>query len=297
MEGLSILTHRISTLNGFLGNIDEDGYIQARVQGLTNTLRFKHQVVVNLPGVDKPYGIDIRGCLIAPEGYELLGSDMCSLEDRTKQHYMWDYDSDYVKEMMTDDFDPHLDLCVAGGLLSIDSVRLHKAGVSDHSRERKLGKAANYSCVSGAGGPTVARAAGISEHEGTKLVKAYWKRNWSVKAIAEAQVVKVSGGMKWLYNPVSGFWYSLRHEKDRFSTLNQGTGVYCFDMWVKKVKSKGLPIIGQMHDEIIGLVKKGVRERATSVCKWAVGEINKELKLNRELDVDVQFGSSYAEIH
>jgi len=306
LEGLSILTHRISILNGFLGNIDEDGYIQARIQGLTNTLRFKHQVVVNLPGVDKPYGTDIRGCLIAPEGYELLGSDMCSLEDRTKQHYMWDFDPDYVKEMMTDDFDPHIDLAMFAKAMKPEDAHNFKNATPEFKLKplykalgalRKTYKQVNYSCVYGAGGATVGRSAGVSTHKGGLLVEAYWKRNWSVKAIAEAQVVKVSGGMKWLYNPVSGFWYSLRHEKDRFSTLNQGTGVYCFDMWVKKVKSKGLPIIGQMHDEIIGLVKKGVRERATSVCKWAVGEINKELKLNRELDVDVQFGSSYAEIH
>ena len=306
LEGLSILTHRISILNGFLGNIDEDGYIQARIQGLTNTLRFKHQVVVNLPGVDKPYGTDIRGCLIAPEGYELLGSDMCSLEDRTKQHYMWDFDPDYVKEMMTDDFDPHIDLAMFAKAMKPEDAHNFKNATPEFKLKplykalgalRKTYKQVNYACVYGARGATVGRSAGVSTHKGGQLVEAYWKRNWSVKAIAEAQVVKVSGGMKWLYNPVSGFWYSLRHEKDRFSTLNQGTGVYCFDMWVKKVKSKGLPIIGQMHDEIIGLVKKGVRERATSVCKWAVGEINKELKLNRELDVDVQFGSSYAEIH
>jgi hypothetical protein len=34
----------------------------------------------------------------------------------------------------------------------------------------------------------------------------------------------------WLYNPVSKFWYSAIY-KDIFSTLNQGTGVYCFDTW------------------------------------------------------------------
>ena len=39
-------------------------------------------------------------------------------------------------------------------------------------------------------------------------------------------------GSTWLYNPVSEFWYSLRSDKDRFSTLNQGTGVFCFDSWV-----------------------------------------------------------------
>ena len=306
LEGLSILTHRIGLLNGFMESVNEEGFIEAQVQGLTNTLRFKHKVVVNLPGVDKPYGNDIRGCLVCPSGYELLGSDMCSLEDRTKQHYMWEFDPEYVKEMMTDDFDPHIDIAVQAGMMSkVDGDRFKNADEEfAHSKTykalkeaRSTAKQTNYSCVYGAGGATVARAAGISIRAGEEVVEIYWKRNWAVKAVAEAQTVKVCNGSKWLYNPVSGFWYSLRHEKDRFSTLNQGTGVYCFDMWVKFVRSKGLPLIGQMHDEIIGLIRKGLRERATAVCKWAVGEVNKLLRLNRELDVDVQFGNSYADIH
>ena len=126
LEGLSILTHRISILNGFLENVDEDGNIQARIQGLTNTLRFKHQVVVNLPGVDKPYGVDIRGCLIAPEGYELLGSDMCSLEDRTKQGFMKEYDPKYVEEMSAVDFDPHTGLAVFAGEITKEEEEFFK---------------------------------------------------------------------------------------------------------------------------------------------------------------------------
>lgn len=306
LEGLSILTHRISILNGFLENVDEDGYIEAQVQGLTNTLRFKHKVCVNLPGVDKPYGEDIRGCLIAPDGYELLGSDMSSLEDRTKQHYMWDYDPEYVKEMMTDDFDPHIDLAEFAKAMSkedahtfknpppkFEHTKLYKA----LSKVRKDYKAVNYSCVYGAGGATVGRAIGKGKAAGDALVEAYWKRNWSVKAIAEDQLVKTSGGVMWLYNPVSEFWYSLRYKKDIFSTLNQGTGVFCFDTWVKWVRSKGLPIIGQFHDEIIGCIKLGLRKRAEAVCKWAVKKTNDELLLNRDLDCSIDFGDSYAEIH
>ena len=78
---------------------------------------------------------------------------------------------------------------------------------------RKIYKAANYACVYGAGGATVARSAGISEREGVKLVEAYWKRNWSVEAIANSQTVKQCRRQKWLYNPVSKLWYSLRAEK------------------------------------------------------------------------------------
>ena len=144
LDGLSVLTHRTSLLKGFMKAVDEEGYVKAEIQGLTNTLRFKHAVCVNLPGIDKPYGELIRGCLTAPEGYELCGADMSSLEDRTKQHYMWKFDKAYVREMMTPDFDPHLDLAVSAGALTREQVAKHKAGIEDHKAARKIYKAANY---------------------------------------------------------------------------------------------------------------------------------------------------------
>jgi len=297
LDGLSVLSHRISILKGFLSNVDANGYVKASMQGLTNTLRLKHRVCVNLPGVNKPYGELIRGCLIAPSGYKLCGSDMSSLEDRTKQHYMWDYDKDYVLEMTTEDFDPHLDLAVAAGAMSQEQANNHKTGKEDWGVVRHTYKQANYSCVYGAGGSTVARAAGIATSKGDRLVEAYWKRNWSVRAIADAQEVKVCRGQKWLYNPVSRLWYSLRHEKDRFSTLNQGTGVWCFDTWVKHQRDLGLVQVAQFHDETINLIKEGEEEITESLLKEAIKRTNDEIKLNRKLDIDVQFGYNYSEIH
>ena len=162
---------------------------------------------------------------------------------------------------------------------------------------RKKGKATNYSATYGAGGATIARAADVPVHEGEQLHGAYWKLNWSIPAVADSLTVKTCKKQKWLYNPVSKLWYSLRHEKDRWSTLNQGTGVWCFDTWVKYQRQKGLPQIGQMHDETINLVKEENKEKAEKVLRWAINQTNKELNLNRELDIDVQFGINYAQIH
>lgn len=297
LEGLSIATHRISIFKGFLESVGEDGHIPAQVQGLTNTLRFKHKTLVNLPAVDKPYGKEVRGCLTAPEGFVLCGSDMSSLEDRTKQHYMWDYDPDYVKEMIRPDFDPHLDIAVQAKGLTEQQVKEHKEGKANYKKERHKYKQVNYSAVYGAGAPNVARSAGVPEKEAQQLLDVYWKRNWSVKAIAKDCEVKVVNGQMWLYNPVSRFWYSLRYEKDRFSTLNQGTGVFCFDTWVYEMFSKGLIPIGQFHDEVILITKIGDEEKTELKLKESVQKVNKILKLNRELDVDVQFGNNYSEIH
>jgi hypothetical protein len=110
-------------------------------------------------------------------------------------------------------------------------------------------------------------------------------------------VTKKALGIEWLFNPVSKFWYSLRSEKDKFSTLNQGTGVYCFDMWIKNFFDSRPQITGQMHDEVILCVKKGYRDQCTKLLKDAVYKVNEQLNLNRDLDVDVQFGLNYAQIH
>lgn len=306
LNGLSILTHRISILSGFLANVDEDGYVQAQIQGLTNTLRFKHRVVVNLPGIDKPYGPDIRGCLVCPEGYELGGSDMKALEDRTKQHYMWPHDPDYVKDMLADDFDPHIDISVFAGLMTQEEGDAYKAADKEFEQTpvykalkvvRAVGKKGNYTAVYGAGDAAIARAIGRPLHEGKKFKEAYWGRNWSVLAIAEEQVVKKCLGGMWLFNPVSELWYSLRYEKDRFSTLNQGTGVWCFDTYIKHIRNGGPPLCGQFHDEFISVVRIGMRDKLKAHCQRAMVKTNEELKLNRELDFSIDFGKSYADIH
>ena len=162
---------------------------------------------------------------------------------------------------------------------------------------RKKGKATNYSATYGAGGATIARSAGVSEGEGNKLHEAYWKLNWSIPAIADSLTVKTCKGQKWLYNPVSRLWYSLRAEKDKWSTLNQGTGVWCFDTWVRHQRDLGLVQVAQFHDETINLVKEGDEVETQKLLRLAIDRTNEELSLNRELDIDVQFGYNYSEIH
>jgi len=309
LREMSIVKHRLGVVNGFLKNVDEDGYVYAAVQGLTNTLRFKHKICVNLPSVRKPYGKEIRGLLTSRSSEtELCGSDMSSLEDRTKQHYMWKYDPEYVKEMMQPGFDPHCDMAIAAHLMTEVEANWYKAfnkedKDADSNRHsalalvRHAGKSTNYAATYGATGPTIARSAGVEEEMGDTLYQAYWRRNWSLTAIADACIVKHSRGMKWLWNPVAKIWFYLKADKDRFSTLNQSTGTYCFDRWIYYILEQRPQLTAQFHDEGIWELAKGNRKAMTSILKSAMKSVNEELGLNRELDCDVDFGDSYAEIH
>jgi hypothetical protein len=298
LDGLTVLSHRASILKGFLDS-HRDGWLKAEIAGFTNTLRFKHmKPLVNLPGVDKPYGDVIRGVLTCPEGYTLCGSDMTSLEDTTKRHYMKPLDPDYVEEMSREGFDPHLDLALFAGDITQEEIDDYNSGKRpDIKHLRKAYKVVNYSATYKVGAAKLARETGKSEREAKALLDAFWKRNWSVDKIAKTlRVREVLGGM-WVQNPVSKFWYSLRSDKDRFSTLNQGTGVFCFDSWVAICRKNGVQTIGQFHDEVIAVVPLGQEQHTHDTMKKAVQKVNEKLGLNVPLGCDVQFGNTYAEIH
>ena len=112
-------------------------------------------------------------------------------------------------------------------------------------------------------------------------------------------------GKMWLVNPINGFAYSLRGEKDRFSTLCQGTGSYFFDMWVDLILDKMLLKFGvkrltaTMHDEFTQCFKDTEENKQImkEITESSIEDINVRYYLRRNLGCDVQFGLTYAGIH
>ena len=297
LDGLSVINHRLGVFKGFL-DCHKDGWLKAEIAGFTNTLRFKHyKPLVNLPGVDKPWGKEIRGCLTAPEGYTLCGADMTSLEDTTKRHYMQPIDPDYVAEMSREGFDPHLDLAKHAGAITQADIDKHNLGEISLKALRKNYKVVNYSATYGVGATKLSRTTGLSVKESKKLLDAFWDRNHAITKLVNNMYPREKNGKKWLKNPVSGYYHSLRSDKDKFSTLNQSTGVFCFDNWVALCRRNGVQTIGQFHDEIIALVADGQQEQTKQLMEKAIATLNDKLKLNVPLGVDAQFGTNYAEIH
>lgn len=330
LEGYFVIRHRIGILEGFLENKDKNGRVIAAVQGFTNTLRFKHTIVVNLPVLFRAYGDRIRSCLVADEGYKLCGADISGVEEGTKHHYMMYYDPLYVKEQRQYGFDPHLDIAVQAKLISIDEMNWYKWQKKDEVEEgmnkkvfgplvpdhlknmtideskvlktkiaeiRDRSKKSNFAAVYGAGIPKIALTARIPISLSRIFYKAYWRRNHSVKKIANSCKIRTVGSQMWLHNPVSQFWYPLKLEKDKFSTLNQSTAVYVFDTWVRKVRSKGIKLCGQYHDELIAPVTIGNESRMQQTIKDSMDEANKELQMKIEFGISVQFGDRYSDIH
>lgn len=316
LEGLYIAQHRTGIIKSYFENMDKQGKIYSTAHGFTNTLRLKHSVpTVNLPSVAKPYGEQIRGALTVPSNaYTMFGADLSALEDSTKQHYIYFYDPDYVTQMRVPGFDPHLDIAVLGELMSEEQSNRYKEldKKENLTHEEKMeflelktirgnGKTTNFAATYGASPTKIAETANQPLAIGKKLYDAYWKRNWAVKQTAKDVTIKVVYNKKWLYNPTSGFWYFLKNEKDNFSVLNQSTGVYVFDSWLRKVKLKvnpiGIHIVLQYHDELLGICLKFQKEVVEKLIASAIKEANKELKLNVEIKNSISWGQNYADCH
>ena len=171
---------------------------------------------------------------------------------------------------------------------------------------RKGGKTTTYASVYNAGPAKIAQAAKVTEREGKVMHEAYWTMNWSVKTIAEEQVViKDAKGHSWLINPINGFCYSLRKESDRFSTLAQGTGSFFFDMWVDYIleammeKWNKKTLTASMHDENVLVIKDSepAKTAIKQIISEAIDKVNTTFKLRRKLGCETQYGQRYAEIH
>jgi hypothetical protein len=318
IKGLGILKHRAGMVKGFLEN-HIDGYLIARAQGFTNTLRLKHRELVNLPSSRVPYGEDIRGLLIAEEGQVLLGSDLSSLENKCKNHFQWPLDPEYVVTQQTPGYDPHLQLAVVAGLITEAEMEWYKANkdredltdaesvkVKHISLMRSIAKTAGYALQYGAGAATVARAAGVPFKQGEAIRTAYLDLNWSIDAIAQSTTVMKCCGYSWQWNPINSIWYWLKSEKDRFSTLCQGSGSYICDIWIENMHiicrerhGSNAPVIGEFHDEGILRLKDKPAARLLmgGIVKESIVRVNELLKLNTTLDCEVQFGNNYSEIH
>jgi DNA polymerase I-like protein with 3'-5' exonuclease and polymerase domains len=168
---------------------------------------------------------------------------------------------------------------------------------------RATGKSTNYACQYGSGVKTLARTAKIETSLAKQLHAGYHKLNWSIGQISKmTHVVNTSSGM-WQYNPISKMYYSLRADKDRFSTLIQGTGAYILDLWLyyceRLAKQRGLEynLAFQAHDELVLSIDEDKQEVYRQLVADSLQKVNDQLKLNRELACEINFGKKYSDIH
>lgn len=314
LEGYYQIKHRIGIFEGYLKYVDKNGFVYSTANGFTKTHRLQHSSpIVNLPKPGVFFGKEVREVLTVPnDAYLIIGSDVSGLEDNTKRHWLYYFDPEYVREQMVEGFDAHLEIGVLAGLISLEDAEFYKNPPENPSEEdkkrikiiktkRSTAKSANFASTYGAGIPKIAETAKISLEDATSLYNTYWKRNWAIKAVEKSVTVKKVNGKIWLKNPLSGFWLFLETEKDKFSALNQNSGVVVVDNWIKYVRKSlneiGLGISLQYHDEILLTFPLEYKDFIIEVLQTSMQKVNKELNLNVEIQISIDTGKNYAEVH
>ena len=305
LEGLSILSHRISLLKGFLRDEKERRLYQG-IHSMANTWRDNYSGIVNLPLPTKLYADSIRKCFKADEGKVLVSADLSSLENFCKYHFTYQYDKKFVETNLTEGFDSHLDLGLTSGIMTQEEVDYYlnynketddASKYSEIKQKRAICKTCNYALVYGSAPATLARNTGITEKLARQVHTAYWKINQSVIDFTESLVTKEVNGQLWLLNPVNNYWYFLRALKDKFSLVNQSLGNIVFTTWLKYCRSLGLISNWTMHDEFtINCFPEEIEENKIKIQK-AMDMTNEELKLNVKISCDIQTGLNYAQTH
>lgn len=334
LADLSLLQHRRGYFVGFLRDKIRGNKIVADIAGLTNTLRARHKTLVNLIKPTAPYGEYVRSLLKPPAGYLMIGSDVGALESVTRNNFVYDIDREFVEAQSHPFYDPHLEICEIAGLATPAEcffykwwkekrknphIRLEEIGDVPENfefivetyktdeqknefhekldKKRHSGKSTNYSSMYGIGKDKLAKDLGITTKEAGKLIDAYWIKNKCVKTFSESCETKTVNGQLWVKNPLNGYYYSLRSNKDIFSTVNQSSGDYIFTLWQHNLMNMGITLYGGWHDEIVTCCKPEDKNTTIQKLKDAMELVNKQLKLKVPVGIDYKVGGSYAEVH
>ncbi len=297
IEGLSVINHRISFVNGLLEEAYKNsGWVSQTLHALTSTTRFRHKNVVNVPSQGH-FAKEIRSLFIPPVGHKLIGADLQALESKIRDHEIILIDPDYVSDMSSTDFDAHLDIALRSGILTPQQVQDHKDGVADYSKERKAAKQLNFAAIYGVGAKTLSINTGFSISKCEQLISGYWERNWSVKQFSESLEIKKCLGFEWVRSPISGFYLELRTRKDTFSAVTQHGGVFMFDTWQMYARQFGLQTVAEFHDECIIYVKEDQVEESINILNKSCKLANKRLNTRVTINITAKSGDNYYQIH
>lgn len=327
LESMSTLVHRAGKLKAFLEMRNEDDRVFMSSMSLTSTMRIKHRKPLeNMPKSYKPFASAIRGSIVAGEGNVLIGVDLSSIEDKTKRHFIYDLDPEYVELQESPGFDPHIDIAKLAGMVGeedADFYATHRKAIengeitdeevlkrfSDIDRKRDGAKVANFSCTYGAGAPAVSAGAKIPLPMAESLVKTYRQRNWAVDVMTKRAPTKTVRGKTYIHNSISGFWMPLRHEKDRLSAINQSAAVYVFDTWAwtirkmlenafkdRPIDSFGAHIPFEYHDEVVIEAREEDADKVLKIVERATQIVNDRLKLNITVGYGAGVGRTYSDV-
>lgn len=283
----------------------------------TNTARFRHTTVVNVPRAfsdkdeDSPtygelqwypqhqdsfFGTEMRSLFTSgeDEDYVLVGADAAGLELRCLAHYM--NDPEFTKTLLEDDIHEYM-WDKAGGVLYVKSRQDMKTtvyallyGAGDY----KLGT----TCTAKTGSAYAAYGKAVKSALFAGLPKLGDLVSLVISASSRGYLRGLDGRKIWMRRGSRGV-----ATNKALNTLLQSTGGILVKKWTvlvyEEIKKRGLDAkeIIHMHDEFTYLVHKDYAEEVAEIMAEKMVEAGEYFNLNLPLAADPQIGHTWAEIH
>ena len=127
----------------------------------TNTGRFTHRVIANVPRCTSIYGREMRSLFTVPEGKVLVGWDASALEARVEGHYTWRYDNGSYASILLDG-------------------DIHQANADVFECDRETSKATKYAITYGCQPEKLAQTLHCTLDRAKGIYRAFWETSTSL---------------------------------------------------------------------------------------------------------------------
>jgi hypothetical protein len=196
----------------------------------TNTFRYAHKDVANIPRSTSVYGAYIRALFGVPEGQYQVGSDSNGLEARVEGHYTKQFEGgeEYAKALVAEK--PNDIHTVNSGLMGVD---------------RDTAKTLKYATTYGAQAKKIANTLGCTLEEAEKIFNDFWNASLPLKILKE-HVTKYwkTKGSKVFVRGLDGRKLMTRSEHSLLNVVFQSAGAIVMKrqmvMYMRKLKDRGL---------------------------------------------------------
>lgn len=290
-----VLTHRLGMIRrvrkkdgvalGWLNEVRLDGRVEAQAIPLgTNTGRYTHKQIVNIPSVYALYGTELRSLLTVPSDRILSGTDASGLEARVAGHYTTPYDGgEFARELLE------------GDVHSKNAAAFSSAAGKEVTRT--LAKTIYYGILYGATARKVATIVGVSLKVGEEMLDAFWKANPALAKVREETIAHAQ--MYGWVQGLDGRRVVIRSPHSALNALFQSAGAIIMKNCFNKVglDAEHWHFVCTMHDEAqVEVAPEYTDELAQA---WvAAGEwVTEHFNLNVPIEFDTQVGNNYAETH
>jgi len=260
----------------------------------TNTARFRHLGVCNIPRVGTYYGEELRSLFTTGGGFDtLVGCDASQLEARIEGHFTAAFDGGEYADF----------------LLNAD---IHQAHADAWGLSRNDAKAPGYALSYQCSYKKVQELLECTPAQAKSIHKAYWDMRPAAQTLItalEGSVKSRVGDTKDLWNKrawikgIDGRKLWIRSMHSLKNALIQNAGMIAMKMAYvyldKTLQKYDIParIVMFYHDEFQILTTEKYSKRVEELAKQCIVKAGEELKLRIPLAAEAKSGNNWAETH